>query len=483
MYTLQGDKNVSQVNSVASGAAVAAAFDGNSRVPAAAIATTAFLVTFDITAVVVAMPRIKEALNLDVAGFAWVMDAYSLAFTAMLMAAGVMADRYGRRRALLIGNLIFGAASVTCGLAWNDISLWSARAVQGLGAAFVICGGLSMLSDHYREQQQRVKAFALAGTVSGAAMALGPAGGGLVADLLGWRWVFLINIPVCLLIAIIVPRVTHESSDSTGRRIDISGVVTLTLSLSSLVWFLLHGSAVVGVRIPPLGGVAVVALCFGAFVASQSLRAESTMDLSLLCSPAFVGMCLVPLSLSVSYWASLVYLPLFLQQGLGQALDRTSLLMLAPTLPMLLLPFMGARFAARLSSRTFFSLGLSVVALGDTALAMAAGTASLALALAGMVLSGAGTAVVNAQVSGAIVAMAPRERAGTVSAIATILRQGGFATGIALLGALLNARQRTAQTGSPQSYELLFMVAGACSFIAALLVMALVRAPAGADNG
>lgn len=449
----------------------------SSKLPAAVIAMTSFLVTFDITAVVVAMPRIKEDLHLDVAGFAWVMDAYSLAFTAMLMAAGVLADRYGRRKALLFGNLVFALASLACGLAWSDVSLWAARAVQGLGAAFVICGGLSLLSDHYRDQQQRVKAFALAGTVTGAAMALGPSGGGLVADLLGWRWVFLVNIPVCVLIAIVLPRVTHESRDSTARRIDVAGVATLSFSLLSLIWLLLHGRTAGDVEVPYPIAVFMVLACFGAFVASQKLQSKPMIDLSLFADRSFLGICLVPLALSIAYWSLLVYLPLFLKQGLGQPLDRISLLMLAATLPMLLLPFAGARVAARLQPRSFFSLGLGVVSVGVAVVSGAASTGSLPMALVGMVVSGAGTAVLNAQVSGAIVSMAPRDRAGTVSAIATVLRQGGFAAGIAVLGALLSGQQASPSLSASQPFALLFVVAGACSLIAALLVFALVAPP------
>ncbi len=466
---------MSPVKMAAANAAVPAAdaMGGHGRLPAAVIAMTSFLVTFDITAVVVAMPRIKEDLHLDVAGFAWVMDAYSLAFTVMLMAAGVLADRYGRRRALLCGNLVFGLASLACGLAWNDVSLWTARAAQGLGAAFVICGGLAMMADHYREQQQRIRAFALAGTVTGAAMALGPSGGGLVADLVGWRWVFLVNIPVCLAIALVLPRVTRESHDGTGRRVDVAGLVTLTLTLTSMIWFLLHGRVVAGIALPGALAWGVVLACLGAFVASQRLQKAPMIDLSLFLSPAFLGISLVPLALSMSYWSLLVYL----QQGLQQPLDRTALLMLAATLPMLLLPFAGPRLAARLSPRGFFSLGLAVVAVGAAVLATAAGMGSLLLALLGMVLSGAGTSVVNSQVSGAIVSMAPRDRAGTVSAIATVLRQGGFAAGIAVLGALLQAQQASAAPGggASQPFVALFSLAAVCSLAAALLVQALVK--------
>lgn len=460
----------------ASGLAEPAAVVRSSALPAVVIAATSFLVTFDITAVVVAMPRIKEDLHLDVAGFAWVMDAYSIAFTAMLMAAGVLADRYGRRKALLFGNLVFAVASLACGMAQSDLLLWAARAGQGLGSAFVICGGLSLMSDHYREQHQRIKAFALAGTVTGAAMALGPSVGGLVAELVGWRWVFLVNLPMCLLIAIVLPRVTRESRDNTARRIDVAGVVSLSICLISLIWLLLHGPAVAGVEVSYSTALGAVFLFLCAFVASQKFGSQPMMDISLFADRSFFGICLVPLALSIAYWSLLVYLPLFLHQGLGQPLDRTSMLMLAATMPMLLLPFFGARIAARLPLRSFFSLGLGVVSFGAAMIAGAAVNSSLPLAIVGMTLSGAGTALLNAQVSGAIVSMAPRDRAGTVSAIATVLRQGGFAAGIAMLGAVLNVQQASAGVSNvSQPFTLLFGVAAACGLVASLLVFALVR--------
>lgn len=447
-----------------------------SRIPAIVIAMSSFLVTFDITAVIVAMPKIKSELGLGVSGFAWVMDAYSLAFTVLLMAAGVLADRYGRRKAVLVGNLIFAVASLGCGLAQTDVFLWAARAVQGVGASFVICGGLALLSDRYREQGERVKAFALAGTVSGLAMALGPSGGGLIADLAGWRWVFFVNLPICAFIGLVLPKVIQESRDPTRRRVDIVGVATLTLFLLSLVWLLLHGTEVMGVKVSSYVAAAVVIACFVMFIMSQRLNKSPMIELALFTSPAFLGICLVPLALSIAYWSLLVYLPLFLQSALAQTLNRISWLMLAATAPMLLLPFIGARIALVLKPRAFFSSGLVVVGIGGLVLAYGAHAANLWIALTGMLVTGAGAAAVNSQVSGAIVALAPKERAGTVSAVATILRQGGFATGIAALGALLN-RAGTPTSAAAADFVPLFASAGLVSLTSAVCVLLLVRTP------
>lgn len=440
---------------------------------ASTLALASFIVNFDITAVVVAMPVIKAELALDVSGFAWVMDAYSLAFVVLLTSAGVLADRHGRRRALLFGNLVFVAASVACGLAADAATLYAARAVQGVGSAFVICGCLSLLSERFREPAARGRAFALVGTVTGVAMAAGPAGGGLITEFFGWRWVFFINIPICLFIALAVPRLVAESRDPSARAIDYLGVATLTLALTSLVWLLLHGTEIAGFDLPLWAAIAIPAGAGVAFVLSQTLRAEPMLELSLMRDPAFLGMCLVPFALSIGYWSLLVYLPLFLETGLGQTLASISWLMLAATLPMLLLPFVGARLLLAMTPRWFFSIGLVCVAGGCGVLAVAAREGSLALAIGGMLACGTAAAALNAQISSVIMTFAPRERAGTVSAIATILRQSGFAAGIAVLGAVLRQSGGERLAADPEPFAALFVAAAGAALVAGLAVAAL----------
>jgi len=433
--------------------------------------------TFDITAVIVALPQIKASLDLDVRGFAWVMDAYSLTFTVLLTAAGVLADRYGRRRALLFGTWLFAIASLGCGFATGQAMLLATRALQGFSAAFAICGCLALLSDRYKEPAIRAKAFALVGTVTGAAMAVGPSVGGFVAEWLGWRWVFLINLPICLMLVTAIPRVVDESRDPLARRIDVVGIVTLALTLLSLIWFLLHGTSIAGHPLPPPIAFAIPAICFLAFLVSQRLQRQPMLELSLFTDTSFVGICLVPLALSVAYWALLVYLPLFLQTGLGRPLDVVSYWMLAATLPMFLLPVAGAPLLVRIGPRVFFGAGLLWVGLGCGVLVHAARTSSLPVAVLGMLLCGSGTSVLNSQLSATIISFAPKERSATVSAISVILRQGGFASGIAVLGAVLGGAKAAAAPGSTpaESFVPVFIVAGATCLVMASCILALLR--------
>src|SRR5215510_12730968 len=194
-----------------------------------ALGLGAFLTLFDVTAVVVALPGIAKELDFAVGGAAWVIDAYSLAFTGALLASGALADRFGRRRAMLAGNAMFAVASLLCAVAWDGPSLWLARGVQGIAAAFVITGSFALIAGIYPEPAARARAFGLAGIVSGVAMAIGPTLGGALATWPGWRWIFLANLPVCVATIWIVPRLVGESRDHTGRPIDPVGIALLTL--------------------------------------------------------------------------------------------------------------------------------------------------------------------------------------------------------------------------------------------------------------
>jgi len=160
-----------------------------------ALGLSTFLILFDVTAVVVAMPAIARDVGLDVAGLAWVIDAYSFASTGALLASGALADRFGRRRCMSAGNAVFLAASVACGVALSEPMLLAMRVVQGAGAALMATGGTALVAIAFPNVAQRARAFGVMGVISGVAMALGPTLGGFLASWLGWRWSFLQTSP------------------------------------------------------------------------------------------------------------------------------------------------------------------------------------------------------------------------------------------------------------------------------------------------
>lgn len=405
------------------------------------LALSVSLLNFDVTVVAVVLPAIRAELGFSISATAWVMDAYSLAFAGALFAAGALADRFGRRRMLLLGNAGFALASLLCGLAWDGPSLWSARALQGLCAAFSITGGLAALSLAYpvpdnasRAGNNRARAFSMVGVASGAAMALGPTLGGFIAAGFGWRWIFLINLPVCAICAWAIHRVIAESRDEEGRSLDIPGVLLLTLAIALPVQALLHSGGATAWR-----WMAAVAglLLAGALVRQQQRRARPMLDPVLFRRREALGICCLLLSLSGGYWATLVYLPLYLLAAFGLGVEQAGLAMLAATLPMLLLPPVGVWATQRYGWQANFTIGMLLLGAGLALLAFAAAqSASLWAVLGAMLLMACGAGLGNSQVSGALVALAPPDHAGMASALATTLRQAGFAIGIALLGAV-----------------------------------------------
>jgi len=163
------------------------AWNGRTLLTAATIGLAAALTNFDVTSVVVVLPLIGTNLDMRVASWAWIIDAYSIAFTATLLIAGALADRFGRRRTLLMGNTGFLVTSLACGLAWNSALFLAARAAQGVAAAFLVTGGFASIATAFPAPEGRARAFGIAGVASGVAMALGPSLGGLIGSGLGWR--------------------------------------------------------------------------------------------------------------------------------------------------------------------------------------------------------------------------------------------------------------------------------------------------------
>lgn len=412
-------------------------WDTRSRLTAATIGLAAFLTNFDVTSVVVAMPSIGADLAIDVGNLAWIIDAYSIAFTVTLLVAGALADRFGRRRCLLSGNACFLAASLACGLAGNSALFLVARAVQGAAAAFLVTGGFASIATAFPEQGPRARAFGIVGVVSGIAMALGPSVGGIIASWLGWRWIFLANLPFCALIAVLTPRLVAEFRDGSDKPMDWSGVAILTLALALVIEAILEARHSL---IHLAAGLAAGAVLITLFAVRQRRHPKPMFDPAIFASRPIAGVAVLLMTVSTGYWAVLVYLPLFLNAGFGWSSERAGVGMLVATLPMLVIPPFGSRLAFRVGWRRLFAWALTLIGTGGCALAIAAVTQSVIHSLvwtfAGMLLIGVGAALSHPQLSGAVIALMPPKASGMASAITVIARQSGFAVGVAALGAL-----------------------------------------------
>ncbi|MCC8959771.1 MFS transporter [Bradyrhizobium sp. Pear77] len=420
-----------------------------------------FLIPFDVTAVVVAMPGIARDLGFAVAGSAWVIDAYSLALTGALLASGALADRFGRRRAMLGGNVVFLLSSIACGAATSGPLLLAARVLQGIGAAFLITGAIALVAGAFPHQGQRARAFGTIGVISGVAMALGPTLGGLLAAWFGWRWIFYANIPVCLALALAVPRVVAETHEPDGRPLDPPGIVLLTLSLGLAIDALLRHDAAPIVRVASLIASATAAFTF---VRQQWRSPHPVLDPRVFATAPMIGVGTSLTSIQFGYWAVLVYLPLFLSTGLHVSMEVAGVALLAATLPMLLVPLLGGRFVTQWGWRLFFIVALGIIASGDVLLVVAALSADAAMrggaTVAGMLTIGIGAALANPQLGSVALALAPPAQAGMTSAMTMIVRQAGFAISIAALGAALGTTDTAPAFAAPFILAALGAIAG-----------------------
>ncbi len=440
---------------------------GFRRAPALTLALVASVTQFDVTSVAVALPTIGADLGFTMQGVAWVVDAYSLAFTSFLLASGALADRHGRRRVLVLGNVGFALASLACGVAGDAAQLCAARALQGMAAAFLITGGLASLSAAYPDPSQRLRAFGIMGVASGASMALGPTLGGWLSAGFGWRAIFLVNLPICLAAGLLIPRLVQETRDPEGRPLDWTATALLTAAMTLIVHALL---AFVAPPVQRASEAALSAFAVALFARRQKRAARPMFDSSLFLRPAVIGVGCQLVAMSVGYWAVLVFAPAYLQQVHGFAPDQAGAAMLSATLPMALLPAAGVAMAARWGWRITLTSGMGLVAVG---IAGAAWTAIVAgpiwMLLTGLCVAGCGAAFINSQLSGALVAFAPPAQAGTASAAATTLRQGGFALGVALLGAVAGI--------GPAPYAASFVIAAVAAAFGALVAWVLVEPP------
>jgi MFS family permease len=436
-----------------------------------AACVSGFLFQFDLTALSAALPDIASGLSAEVADQAWVVDAYSLAMIFALPLAGPVADRYGRRRAFMSGAILFAFASVLCATATTFFNLLAWRVLQGIAGAALTASASALLATAY-PGHRRAWAFGISGTVIGASMVAGPPLGALIAALLGWSWVFWINIPVCIALALLIG---HTASDQALSErcapLDWAGPATLALFVGCLAFLMLAGDGPAGLGLVPwtvaLGGC-VTALVL--FIRFERRHVAPAFDFALFGSSRFVAMCLVPIAGSIGFWALLVHLPQMARGPMALSPAATGFLLTALTVPMFLLPSVGAKLAAKLPARWYFAGGLGMVGGADFLLALAARDLGSPFAIwtivGALLIGGSGCAMFNAQITAAAVSAVPPDRAATASAICATMRQIGFAFGIALIGALL-------QRNDPSTYSIAFAVIAACTLGLAAFAFAL----------
>jgi EmrB/QacA subfamily drug resistance transporter len=399
-------------------------------------AATAILM-LDIAVVNTALSAISADLDTGLHGLQWVVDAYTLALATVVLTAGSLADRYGRRRVFAIGLVVFTTMSAVCAAAASIEMLDAARAVQGLGAAAMFATSLALLADAFPDARARAGALAAYGATIGASFAIGPAVGGALTSGLGWRWVFLVNLPIGLLCLYITVAKVRESRESHARPVDKLGLLTLTGGLFLLVLGLLRGNELGWGSTAIVAELAGAAVLLTAFVVVQARGRMPMLPLSLFRSGAFTGAQVTAFAISASFFAVFLYATIYLQHVLGLSALEAGLVYLPSTMTILFVSAATAQLAEKVHPGTLISLGLLLVAAGMALLSTVGVDSSWTAVLPGTILAGIGTGLFNPSVTAVALGSVPAEQSGLAAGVNDTFRQAGIAVGVAALGALI----------------------------------------------
>jgi EmrB/QacA subfamily drug resistance transporter len=421
------------------------------QVTLAVVCLATAMLMLDIAVVNTALSSISKDLHTGLSGLQWVIDAYTLALATVVLSAGSLADRLGRRRVFLVGLAVFTASSLVCALSGSIVMLDAARAVQGLGAAAMFAVSLALLAHAYPGMRERAGALAVYGATIGASFAIGPLVGGLLTSGIGWRWIFLVNIPIGLVaIAATLARV-EESRDALARSIDWIGQFVLGGGLFLLVLALLRGNEQgwgSPAIIAELSGAAVLLALF-AFV-EQRVK-EPMLPLRFFRNRGFAATQAGTVAISASFFAVFIYTTLYLQNVLGLSAIETGLVYMPGTAIMFFVSGASAQLGEKVSPRLMVSGGLVLISAGMLLMTLAGVHTSWAIVLPGEIVALIGTGLFNPAMSGVAMGSLPQRHSGLAAGAYDTFRQAGMAVGIAALGALIPASSALGH-GNPHDY-------------------------------
>ncbi|HEL3170386.1 TPA: MFS transporter [Stenotrophomonas maltophilia] len=399
-----------------------------------------FLASLDISIVNVALPTLQQALNTDMAGLQWVINAYAIALSALMLSAGPLGDRYGHRRMWLLSVATFTLGSLLCACAGNLATLVAGRAVQGIAGALLIPAAMPILSHAFPDARQRARAIGGWSAFSALALVLGPLLGGVLVQRVGWPSIFLINLPLGLLALALGAWGIPERRHPQHAALDPAGQLLSVVALGALSYGLIaigaHG-LLAPVTLLALGVAAAGLILFGIV---ERRVARPLLPLDLFADRRFGMFNLASFVLGFTAYASLFFLSLFFQQAQGHNAALAGSQLAPQFLLMGAVSLLFGRLVAHLGLHAALVLGYALAGAALCAMATFEPATSHACSSAVLVLLGIGMGLAVPATGMAVMASAPVERAGIASATMNALRQAGMSLGIALLGSLMGQR-------------------------------------------
>lgn len=397
-----------------------------------------FMSTLDNLVMTTALPVLRTELSATLEQLQWMVNAYTLAFATLMIAAATLGDRIGRRRAFVVGIAVFGAASVASALATSAGMLIAARAAQGAGAAAILPLSLTLLASAV-PASRRAMAIGIWGAVSGLGVALGPVVGGAVVDGLSWQAIFWLNVPVAL---VSIPLILRALPESFGRRqrLDLGGVLLAGAGVLAVVWAVVRGNDDGWTSARVLGGLVVGALLLTAFVRREARLPHALVPLRLFRVRSFAVANASGLAFSVGVFGVVFVLAQYLQIALGYTPFEAGLRTLPWTAaPMVVAPVAGL-LAPRTGVRPLLAAGLTMQAAGLGWMALlVTDAARYPDFVPGLLLAGIGMGLTFAPSATAVLADVAESEHGTASSINATIREIGAAVGVAGVVAVFEA--------------------------------------------
>ncbi|MCI4589400.1 MFS transporter [Sphingobium sp. BYY-5] len=440
--------------------AVPLSLSSRSGIALAAVCLSSLMFGLEISSVPAILPTLEQVLHADFKQLQWIMNAYTIAVTTVLMATGTLADRYGRKRVFLIGIVAFGVSSLICGLTQSASVLIVARFLQGMsGGAMLICQ-VAILSHQFQEGRERSVAFGWWGVIFGIGLGFGPIVGGVIVAVSSWEWVFLVHVALSVVTFLLAFDGVRESRDPDAMHLDLAGILTLSLSVFCFAYFITQGPDLGFASPAALAILGIAVASFIAFLIAEKFSPRPMFDFSVFRIRPFSGAVIGSAAMNISFWPFMIYLPIWFQAGLGYDSMTAGMALLAYTLPTLVVPPVAERLSLRYRPGLVIPAGLFIIGLGFILMKLGSATAhtSWLTMLPGCLLAGIGLGFTNTPVTNTTTGSVSNERAGMASGIDMSARMISLAINIALMGFVLvegvGASLRAALPGAADAAQL-----------------------------
>jgi len=413
-----------------------------------------FMAMLDNTVVNVALPKLSEKLGAGVSGLQWIVDGYVLAFASLMLTGGILGDRYGRKRMFLSGLSIFTLASLLCGLSGSTGLLIAFRGLQGIGAALLLPGTLSIITVTF-PAQERAKAIGIWAGVSGLALSIGPTLGGWLVENVGWQSVFFLNVPVGIVGFIVGLRTIRESTSEHARHLDIPGLLLGTGALFSMTYGLIEANQFGWGSPTILTALVASALLFVAFLSYERRTNNPMIPLNFFRIAPFSAGNAVAFAVSLGMFGTFFFMSLYMQLIRGYSAFEAGLSFLPLTAMIVFAAPAAGRFASKHGSRIPMTVGPLLAGGGLLLGSFIHAHTPFAYIFPVFMMMGFGMGITMTPMTAAVMNSVGPARAGMGSAMTNTSREVGGVFGIALLGTLLTTKLKSALAPAIASLGLL----------------------------